>query len=100
MPRRARDGDPGFAVFWAIYPRKVGKLAAEKAYAKARQVASAEELLAGIERYIKNKPAYADWCHPRTWLVQGRWMDEDVPAESKPGMASRRPAWAQNGSAE
>mgnify|MGYP001616411375 CR=1 FL=1 len=83
-----------FTEFWAIYPRKVGKLAAEKAYAKARQVASQEELLAGVERYKRNKPGYADWCHPRTWLVQGRWLDEYAPAE-QPKVASRRPAWAQ-----
>ncbi len=66
-----------FDEFWAACPRKVGKLAALKAYAKARKgYASQEELLAGLERYKKHKPAYADWCHPSTWLSQGRWMDE------------------------
>ena len=66
----------GFQEFWTAYPRKVGKLDAIKAYAKARTVATAAELLAGVEAYIKHKPAYADWCHPSSWLNKGRWMDE------------------------
>jgi len=66
----------GFTAFWSAYPRKVGKLAAQKAYTKARQTVSAEDLLAGLERYKVTKPSYADWCHPKTFLSQGRWMDE------------------------
>lgn len=66
-----------FERFWAAFPRRVGKLNAMKAYAKSRKTASAEDILAGVERYIARKPEYADWCHPTTWLNQGRWMDED-----------------------
>lgn len=65
-----------FDAFWKNYPRRTGKLAAEKAYGKARKIASAETILAGIEQYRAHKPEYADWCHPATWLNQGRWMDE------------------------
>ena len=72
-----------FARFWDIYPRRVGKLAAEKAYRKARDRATADQILAGVERYIEGKPAYADYCHPSTWLNQGRWLDE-LPARPKP----------------
>jgi hypothetical protein len=54
----------------------VGKLAAKQAYQKARHLATSEELLAGVEAYKYAKPGYADWCHPATWLRQGRWMDE------------------------
>lgn len=66
-----------FDVFWQRFPRRVGKLDAVKAYAKARKVASADDILTGVDRYIANKPEYADWCHPSTWLNKGRWMDED-----------------------
>lgn len=68
----------GFAEFWAKYPRKVGKLAAQKAYAQARTAngATQAELLAGIDAYVKHKPAYADFAHPSSWLRAGRWMDE------------------------
>lgn len=69
----------GFNEFWYRYPRRVGKLAARAAYTKALKLTTHEELMAGVERYIKSKPAYADWCHPRTWLSQGRWEDE-LPA--------------------
>jgi hypothetical protein len=65
-----------FDEFWAAYPRKVGKLAALRAYRKARSLASADEILDGIAVYREHKPAYADWCHPTTFLNQGRWMDE------------------------
>lgn len=68
--------DNGFQAFWDKYPRHVGKLAAEKAFEKARKRATTEDLIAGVER------AKAHWKdpqfipHPSTWLNQGRWMDE------------------------
>lgn len=65
-----------FGTFWLTYPRRTGKLAAEKAYRKARMIASAEQILDGVTAYRENKPAYADWCMPTTFLNQGRWMDE------------------------
>ena len=69
-----------FQDWWMHYPRKVGRLAALKAYEKARKVASQDELLKGVAQYVKYKPGYADFAHPATWLTQGRWMDEwDAP---------------------
>jgi hypothetical protein len=69
-----------FDAWWAVYPRHVAKLAAQKAFIKARKRATFTELIDGVQRYIKGKPQYADWCHPSTFLSQGRWLDEyDVP---------------------
>jgi len=70
-----------FDTFYRHFPRHVGKLAAEKAYVKARKLASAQMILDGVEHYKRTKPAYADWCMPTTFLNQGRWLDEadDVP---------------------
>lgn len=70
-----------FQEFWRVYPRKVGKLAAQKQYEKVRKAGIChEELMNGITNYREIKPPYADWCHPATWLSQGRWLDEpDVP---------------------
>lgn len=65
-----------FEQFWARFPRKVGRLAAEQRFTVARKRASQEDIIAGVDRYLQSKPAYADWCHPKTWLAQGRWMDE------------------------
>ncbi len=73
-----------FDIFYAAYPRRVGKLDAIKAYAKARTVATADEILAGVENYKRHKPEYADWCHPATWLNKGRWMDEYDEPQTAP----------------
>ena len=65
-----------FQQWWTRYPLKVGKLAAQKAYDRVRRGGiTCDELLDGIADYIVNKPSYADFCHPTTWLNQGRWMD-------------------------
>lgn len=74
-----------FDLFWQAYPRKMGKLAAQKAWAKAAKLADPKEIIAGIEPYKAHKPDWQDYCHPATWLNQGRWMDEyEQPAEPLP----------------
>jgi hypothetical protein len=65
-----------FDKFWAAYPRKIGKLAAAAEFKKALKLTTFKEILAGVENYKQHKPAYADWAHAKTWLHQGRWMDE------------------------
>lgn len=65
-----------FGEFWKAFPRRVGKLAALKAWDKALRISEPEEIIAGIQPYIRNKPDYADFCHPATFLNQGRWLDE------------------------
>jgi hypothetical protein len=80
-----------FDTFWQAYPRHVGKLAAMKAYAKALRLASAEQILAGVEVYKRIKPPYADWAHASSWLNAGRWMDEP---DAQP--AARRPQATQH----
>lgn len=74
-----------FETFWRAYPRRIGKLAASKAYVKARRAGvTQQQLLDGIAKYVKGKPPYADFCHPSTWLNQGRWEDEfDAPAGTR-----------------
>lgn len=71
-----------FDIFWQRYPRRIGKIAALKAYQRARTVATADEILAGVENYRKHLPEEARFiCHASTFLSQGRWMDEyDDPA--------------------
>lgn len=70
----------GFMEFWQAYPNRKAKLDAMKAYGQARKSASAADILAGVLRYVRGKPEYADWKLPAGWLRGGRWMDEyDVP---------------------
>lgn len=86
----------GFARFWEAYPNKVGKAAAEAAYAKALRRVSGPDppavLLAGVER-AKASRAWADGYipHPTTWLRQGRWEDEPAEVNPQPRKADERP---------
>ena len=78
--------DDGFAEFWAIYPRKVGKGAARKAWNKARKTATTEQIVAGCNLYAslrrKQDPQYT--AHPATWLNAERWLDDMNPEPETP----------------
>jgi hypothetical protein len=85
----------GFDLFWAAYPRKVGKAEAMVAYAKAlkgqlrRQrecglgPATHEEIMAGVASYRRDKPDYADWKHGSTFLNKVSWIDEGGSDEAE-----------------
>jgi hypothetical protein len=66
-----------FEEFWKVYPRKVGKGEARKAYRNALKRATAEEILAGAKRYAESKPDPEFTKHPGPWLNADRWADED-----------------------
>ena len=70
-----------FAAFWAAYPRKQGKGAAEKAWNKIKPTAevfdrimAAVESQKGCEQWKRNNGQYIP--NPSTWLNQRRWEDE------------------------
>lgn len=69
-----------FTEFWQSYPRRVGKSAAKKAFAKAYQVAG-DVVIMGAVRFASdpNLPPAQFVPHPVTWLNQGRWDDEPLP---------------------
>lgn len=75
-PHLVIDNAEPFDVFWKAYPRKVAKKAARKAFAKALNEVSLPAILEAIEQYKANKPDYCDYCHPATWLNDGRYEDE------------------------
>lgn len=83
------DGKPvgkplgDFDAFWDEVPRKVGKEAARKAYAKALTKAPHDEIMAGIRRYAHERRGQDDQytAHPATWLNAGRWSD--APAKTQ-----------------
>ena len=78
----------GFAEFWEAYPRKAGKAKAMEAYAKALKgqirlqltcgldPATHQDIMAGLERYKRDKPDYEDWKHGSTFLNSVSWIDE------------------------
>lgn len=63
-----------FDQFWAAYPRRIGKLAALREWQKLQPPIT--EVLAALAWQVPtwHDPQYVP--HPRTWLHQGRWMDE------------------------
>lgn len=69
-----------FTRFWSVYPKRVGKQAAQKAFAKAIRVTDIETILSAVEKqkkcdqWTKNNGQYIP--NPATWLNQGRWEDE------------------------
>lgn len=65
-----------FDRWYALYPHKVGKGQARRAFTAARKKASLEVLIAGLEHYIRTKPARIEWCYPATWLNGERWLDQ------------------------
>lgn len=83
-PRGSTSSDPeGFADWWEVYPRKVGKRAAVKAYAAALKRAPAGVLLLAAARYRDDphrEDAYTP--HPATWLNRDGWLDEPTPAKT------------------
>lgn len=93
-PARPED-TPGWAEFWQTYPKRVGKAAAVKAYAKAvhavgetDDVQSAAVILAALRaavagwKHAETDPQFIP--HPATWLNQGRWEDEQLPGVPAP----------------
>ena len=77
-----------FAAFYAAYPRKVGLVAARKAWTKALKVAGGPEpIMAGLASatFSRDRKFIP---HPSTWLNAGRWMDEPEP-QARSGRGSK-----------
>lgn len=74
-------GPTPFDRFWQAYPRKTGKGAAEKAWAKMKP--PIEAVLAAIEwqrtstEWLREGGQFIP--HPSTWINQKRWLDEPPP---------------------
>lgn len=86
----------GFDRFWAAYPRKVGKGAAERSFERIRPDAA---LLDRMLRAIEVQRQSDTWLrgyipNPATWLNQRRWEDEPdgvaVPTQ-RPANTEDRP---------
>ena len=72
--------------FWSVYPRRAVKDAARKAWAKARARAPQQTIIDGATRYRDDPNREAEFtAHPSTWLNQGRWDDDPLPARGGPG---------------
>jgi hypothetical protein len=74
-----------FDEFWNVYPRKVSKRAALKAFESALGRASHDEILAGAIRFghDPNLPPAEFIPYPTTWLNGDRWGDALLPERTK-----------------
>jgi len=78
--------------FWKIYPRKVAKDAAHRAWLSAIRREDPHIILMGLDRLLpslmKREPQYVP--HPATWLNGGSWNDDPDPAPSSTSRDGRR----------
>lgn len=67
-----------FEEFWKLYPRKVGKGQAEKAWRAAAKKVDGQVILEGLQIHMEDLTGKAkEYCpHPATWLNGERWADE------------------------
>lgn len=90
--------DPGemFARFWKLYPRKVGKDKALKAWGKLKLTADLYDLIvAALAKHVQQKAWTRDGGqfipHAATWLNGKRWEDEiNLEAEAYASAAQSR----------
>ena len=78
--------DEAFMEFWSIYPRKVGKAAAHKAWKRAFRGPQKDLILSGVKVHAAEVLASERDLHfvphPATWLNQEKWEDS-VGQETK-----------------
>jgi len=70
-----------FDEFWSLYPRKIAKATARKAWAKlsAEQQLMAAKAIDTHCQYWSAKETELEFIpHPATWINQERWEDELV----------------------
>lgn len=79
-PHTPKPASDGFERFWSAYPKKVGKVAAEKAWQKAKINGHTDDVIAAVEaqkqseQWRKERGQFIP--NPATWITQGRWLDE------------------------
>ena len=75
---KEKPSERRFAAFWKAYPKKVGKGAAEKSFAKYKPDDRLTDIMI---RAIESQKQTRQWKegyipNPATWLNQRRWEDE------------------------
>ena len=78
------DADESFESFWSVYPRKVRKQDALKAWRSAKLAKIADKIIADVKKRCETEWKGAEMQyipHPTTYLHQKRWEDETAPTE-------------------
>ena len=70
-----------FDEFWSVYPKKVDKRAALKAFKSALKRVGFERLIDGATKYANDPNREARFTkNPATWLNADAWENESLPA--------------------
>jgi hypothetical protein len=84
IKNKQENTDTGFDKFWELYPKKVAKADALKAWSKAIKTKTADELLKVTKAYAESKlPDITYIPYPASWLNKGLYESVEV-AEAKP----------------
>lgn len=87
--KKPAQRDAEFDAFWRIYPKRVGKIDARRAWDRALTRVELGRLMAGVEtyvRYVQGDPWRKQFTKdPATWLNKGCWDDELDFSESRNG---------------
>ena len=77
-PPEKNTYEQGFEEFWNLYPRKVAKGAARRAFMKATLATPMETVIEGARRYLETRTEDTKQFtpYPATWLNSERWLDE------------------------
>lgn len=73
-----REESSSFDDFYRVYPRKVGREEARKAFERVSRKTAVDVIVAGAARFAAdpNLPEKQFIPHPATWLNRGGWDDE------------------------
>jgi len=76
-----REDISEFEKFWNVYPRKVAKKSALKAWVACVTKENLDDVVAGAIRFAHdpNLPVEQFVPHPSTWLRSERWLDGPLP---------------------
>jgi hypothetical protein len=85
-PAKPKQAKADFEAWYSHYPHKVQRGAAERAFPKALALAGLDQLIAGTDRYVRDKPAHVAYRNPATWLNGQGWLDQPgvEPTQAKP----------------
>ncbi len=78
--------ETSFDKFWKVYPKKVGKKEAKKAFDRAKKTVDADTMMQAVlaqkesSQWTRDNGRYIP--NPATWLNQGRW-DDEIQTEPK-----------------
>jgi hypothetical protein len=82
--KQEKPTDTAFDEFWKLYPKKIAKADALKAWNKATKLKTADELLKLTKAYAEGKLPDATFIpYPASWLNKGLYESVEV-AEAKP----------------